>query len=77
MPQPHFARRIEVKCIGTAQSALGGQRRCGERPCSGPMGEGTEKLQELRAVTFHLKTDPKGAIQYGLIFTNMLRKSET
>ena len=32
-----------------------------------PMGKGTEKLQELRPVTFHLKTDPKGAIQYGLI----------
>lgn len=32
-----------------------------------PMGAGTEKLQELRPVSFHLKTDPKGALQYGLI----------
>jgi hypothetical protein len=32
-----------------------------------PMGETTEKLQQLRPVTFHLKTDPKGAVQYGLI----------
>jgi hypothetical protein len=31
------------------------------------MGAGTEKLQELRPVSFHLKTDPKGALQYGLI----------
>jgi len=32
-----------------------------------PMGVDTEKLQELRPVSFHLKTDPKGALQYGLI----------
>jgi trimeric autotransporter adhesin len=27
----------------------------------------TEKLQQLRPVSFHLKSDPKGAVQYGLI----------
>jgi hypothetical protein len=32
-----------------------------------PMGAGTEKLQELRPVSFHLKSDPRGAVQYGLI----------
>jgi len=32
-----------------------------------PMGAYTEKLQQLRPVTFHLKTDPKGARQAGLI----------
>jgi hypothetical protein len=32
-----------------------------------PMGAGTENLQELRPVSFHLKSDPKGAVQYGLI----------
>lgn len=32
-----------------------------------PMGAGTEKLQELRPVSFHLKTDPNGPVQYGLI----------
>jgi hypothetical protein len=32
-----------------------------------PMGVGTEKLQELRPVSFHLKTDPSGSVQYGLI----------
>jgi trimeric autotransporter adhesin len=32
-----------------------------------PMESNTEKLQRLRPVTFHLKTDPKGALQYGLI----------
>ena len=32
-----------------------------------PMGVGTEKLQQLRPVSFHLKTEPNGAVQYGLI----------
>ena len=32
-----------------------------------PMGAGTEKLQALRPVSFHLKSDPTGAVQYGLI----------
>jgi len=31
------------------------------------MGGKTDKLQELRPVTFHLKTEPNGAVQYGLI----------
>ena len=31
-----------------------------------PMGD-SEKLQKLRPVSFHLKADPKGAVQYGLI----------
>ena len=32
-----------------------------------PMGANTENLQQLRPVSFHLKTDPRGAVQYGLI----------
>jgi hypothetical protein len=32
-----------------------------------PMGAGTEKLQELRPVSFHLKSEPNGPVQYGLI----------
>jgi hypothetical protein len=32
-----------------------------------PMGANTQKLQQLRPVTFHLKIDPEGAVQYGLI----------
>jgi hypothetical protein len=32
-----------------------------------PMGSTSEKLNQLRPVTLHLKTDPKGALQYGLI----------
>jgi hypothetical protein len=32
-----------------------------------PIGTSTEKLRQLRPVSFHLKTDPKGAVQYGLI----------
>jgi hypothetical protein len=32
-----------------------------------PIGSDTAKLQELRPMKFHLKTDPYGAIQYGLI----------
>jgi trimeric autotransporter adhesin len=31
------------------------------------MGANTAKLGQLRPVTFHLKTDRKGALQYGLI----------
>jgi hypothetical protein len=32
-----------------------------------PMGANTEKLRRLRPVSFHLKADPIGAVQYGLI----------
>jgi hypothetical protein len=32
-----------------------------------PMGANTAKLTQLRPVTFHLKTDPEGTLQYGLI----------
>jgi hypothetical protein len=32
-----------------------------------PMGSDTAKLQALRPVKFHLKTDPQGVVQYGLI----------
>jgi hypothetical protein len=31
------------------------------------MGSNSAKLQQLRPVTFHLKTNPVGALQYGLI----------
>ena len=31
------------------------------------IGSNTAKLGQLRPVIFHLKTDPKGALQYGLI----------
>jgi Chaperone of endosialidase len=32
-----------------------------------PIGDRTGKLQMLRPVSFHLKADPKGVVQYGLI----------
>jgi Chaperone of endosialidase len=32
-----------------------------------PMEASSEKLRRLRPVTFHLKSDPKGGVQYGLI----------
>ena len=32
-----------------------------------PIGESTDKLQQLRPVSFHLKSDPGGAVQYGLV----------
>jgi hypothetical protein len=32
-----------------------------------PMGTKTEKLSQLRPVSFHLKSDPTGDVQYGLI----------
>ena len=31
------------------------------------MGPSTQKLHELRPVSFHLKSDPRGTVQYGLI----------
>jgi Chaperone of endosialidase len=36
------------------------------------MGSDSKKLQQLRPVTFKLKTDPKGALQYGLIAEEVL-----
>jgi Chaperone of endosialidase len=32
-----------------------------------PIGDRTSKLERLRPVTFHLKSDPNGPLQYGLI----------
>jgi Chaperone of endosialidase len=32
-----------------------------------PISTSTEKLQQLHPVSFHLKADPKGPVQYGLI----------
>jgi Chaperone of endosialidase len=32
-----------------------------------PIGDTTSKLEQLRPVTFHLKSDPSGPLQYGLI----------
>jgi Chaperone of endosialidase len=32
-----------------------------------PMGNNTSKIEQLRPVTFHLKTEPNGTVQYGLI----------
>jgi hypothetical protein len=32
-----------------------------------PMGIRTSKLEQLRPVTFHLRSEPQGALQYGLI----------
>ncbi len=32
-----------------------------------PMGPRSEAIQQLRPVTYHLKTDPAGDLQYGLI----------
>jgi len=31
------------------------------------LGVNSEKLEQLRPVSFHLKSDPKGTVQYGLI----------
>jgi hypothetical protein len=32
-----------------------------------PLGKGTDQLERLRPVSFHLKSDPTGTVQYGLI----------
>jgi Chaperone of endosialidase len=38
-----------------------------------PMGSHTANLAQLRPVTFHLKTDPQGTLQYGLIAEEVAR----
>jgi hypothetical protein len=38
-----------------------------------PMGSYTAKLSQLRPVTFHLKTEPGGALQSGLIAEEVAR----
>jgi hypothetical protein len=45
----------------------------GVKTAISPMGSSSEKLQKLRPVTFHLKSDPKGALQYGLIAEEVAR----
>jgi hypothetical protein len=37
------------------------------------MGEKTSKLADLRPVTFHLKSEPKGNVQYGLIAEEVVK----
>jgi hypothetical protein len=55
--------------VVTSSGQLGVQAVSSERykTAIAPMGSNTAKLKQLRPVTFHLKTDPKGAVQYGLI----------
>jgi endosialidase-like protein len=55
--------------VVTSSGQLGVQAVSSERfkTSIAPMGANTAKLGELRPVTFHLKTDPNGALQYGLI----------
>jgi len=38
-----------------------------------PMGSRSAKLAQLRPVSFHLKSDPQGALQYGLIAEEVAR----
>ena len=38
-----------------------------------PMGNSTDRLQQLKPVTFQLKQDPGGAVQYGLIAEEVAR----
>lgn len=37
------------------------------------MGSTSERLKELRPVTFQLKTDPHGALRYGLIAEEVVK----
>jgi Chaperone of endosialidase len=55
--------------VVTSAGQLGVQAVSSERfkTAIAPMGANTAKLEQLRPVTFHLKTDPHGALQYGLI----------
>ena len=38
-----------------------------------PMGARSAKLTQLRPVSFHLKSDPQGPLQYGLIAEEVAR----
>ena len=38
-----------------------------------PMGSSTKRVMQLRPVSFHLKTDPAGEVQYGLIAEEVAR----
>jgi Chaperone of endosialidase len=55
--------------VVTSSGQLGVQAVSSERfkTAIAPMGSNSAKLGQLRPVTFHLKTDPKGTLQYGLI----------
>ena len=55
--------------VVTSSGQLGVAAVSSERFKTGiaPMGANTAKLDQLRPVTFHLKTDPRGSLQYGLI----------
>jgi hypothetical protein len=59
----------------TSTGQLGVQAVSSERfkTAIAPMGSNSEKLAQLRPVTFHLKTDPHGALQYGLIAEEVAR----
>ena len=46
---------------------IGDRAFAGDPATVASMGEATEKLHQLRPVSFHLKSDPDGALQYGLI----------
>jgi len=56
------------RCCGLSTGQLG-VTVSSERYKTGitAMGANTAKLGQLRPVMFHLKTDPEGALQYGLI----------
>lgn len=49
---------------------------CSERykTAIAPMASNTAKLEQLRSVTFHLTTDPKSALQYGLIVEEVAKR---
>jgi hypothetical protein len=65
------ANALFANTTGSNNTALGyrtlANNAGGAKISIASMGKDIERLQRLRPVTFHLKTDPRGAIQYGLI----------
>jgi hypothetical protein len=55
--------------VVTSTGQLGVEAKSSERfkTAIAPMGSDSSKLAQLRAVTFHYKANPHGALQYGLI----------
>lgn len=58
---------VPVYVNGSGQLGVGPASSERFKTSIAPMGESTEKLAELRPVTFQYKSDPHGARQYGLI----------
>jgi hypothetical protein len=61
---PVSGNAVMVSATGKLGVAVSSERY---KTAVAPMGSDTAKLEQLRPVSFHLKSEPHGALQYGLI----------